>query len=281
MRIFLTGGTGLLGAALVARSLTLGHSVVATHLRQGPGDPRARWLRLDVTDADAVTRALAEAAPDAVIHTAYAFQGEAMRAVTVDGAAHVAAAARGRGARLVHLSTDVVFDGEREGRWREDDLVSPITLYGHAKADAEARVALAHAGAAIVRTSLLYTLGADDRQLRLARDLVEGRAAGALFTDEMRCPSLVDDVAAALVELAGLPYAGALHVAGDEAVSRHAFAARLLRAHGVDPAGLPAARSADQPVRRPRNCALSTERMQRVLTARVRGLGEVLGSRAT
>ena len=126
MRIFLTGGTGLLGAALVARSLTLGHSVVATHLRQGPGDPRARWLRLDVTDADAVTRALAEASPDAVIHTAYAFQGEAMRAVTVGGAEHVAAVACSAGARLVHLSTDVVFDGERATSAAPRSPVPPV-----------------------------------------------------------------------------------------------------------------------------------------------------------
>ncbi|MFO0602217.1 MAG: sugar nucleotide-binding protein [Polyangiales bacterium] len=275
MRLLITGGTGLLGSALVARALAAGHRVAATHLARPPGDPRASWSRLDVTDAAAVARAVADV--DAVVHTAYAFTGDAMRAVTADGAARVAAAARAAGARLVHLSTDVVFDGEREGPYTEDDPPSPVTPYGRAKADAETMVFEAHPGAAVVRTSLLYTLAPDDRQARLALDLAEGRAAGALFTDEIRCPSLADDVAGALVELAALPFAGVLHVAGAEALSRHAFASRLLRARGVDPARLPAARSADQPVRRPRNCALDGARARSLLAARVRGVGEVLG----
>lgn len=275
MRILVTGGTGLLGAALVARGLADGHDLVATHHAHDPGDPRARWLRLDVTDPAAVARAVARC--DAVIHTAYAFAGDALRPVTVDGAAHVARAASQARARLIHLSTDVVFDGTAAGAYREDHRPSPITPYGEAKRDAEERVLAAHPEATVVRTSLLYRPGPDDRQTRLARDLLEGRARGALFTDEIRCPAHVDELAAALLELAGRRWPGPLHLAGDEALSRHDFAARLLRAQGLDPAGLPAARSVDQPAARPRNCALDSARARGLLTARVRGVAAVLG----
>lgn len=277
MRILVTGATGLLGSSLVERALRAGHDLVAAHHARPPTAARARWVALDVTDAGAVARALAAARPDAVIHAAYAFQGEGMRAVTAGGAAHVAAAARAVGARLVHLSTDVVFDGEKLGPYTEDDPVSPLTPYAHAKVDAEALVRAAHPAAAVVRTSLLYTLAPDDRQTTAALDLLAGRARGGLFTDEVRCPSLAGDVADALLELAAAPYAGVLHLAGDEALSRHAFASRLLRARGLDPSALPAARSVDQPVRRPRNCALDSGRARALLRARVRGLSAVLG----
>jgi dTDP-4-dehydrorhamnose reductase len=276
MRLLVTGGTGLLGRALVARATARRWDVTATHLSQPAPDGAAAWRRLDARDREAVFDCVRRARPDAVIHTAYVQQGPSLRALTVDGARSVAEAAREVGARLVHLSTDVVFDGALDRPYAEDDPVSPAHDYGRAKADAERLVLDAHPDAAVVRTSLLYGLSADDRQARLALDLASGRQRGALFTDETRNPAMVDDVAASLLELTETAYRGVLHLAGRDAVSRHAFGALLVAFHGGDPAALPGARSADQPVRRPRNCALSSERARSVLRSVPRGVFEVL-----
>ena len=276
MRMFVTGGTGLLGRALVAEAPALGWAVTATHHAQVPSAEGVSWVRLDVRDRDAVRAAITAARPDAVVHTAYVQGGPDLRAITADGSAHVAAAARDAGARLVHLSTDVLFDGERDGLYAEDDAVCPVNDYGRAKADAERRVLDATDDAVSVRTSLLYTLAPDDRQAGLALDLAAGRAPGALFTDEIRCPVLARELSLALCELAQGTYRGVLHVAGPEALSRHAFGALLVRYHGGDAALLPAAKSADQPVRRPRNLALSSERARALLRAALRGPSEAL-----
>ncbi len=276
MRVLITGGTGLLGRALVARALSRGWSVTATHHAQAPLDARATWRSLDAHDRDAVFECVRSARPDAVIHTAYVQQGPSLRALTTDGARYVAEAARETDARLVHLSTDVVFDGTSDRPYTEDDPVSPAHEYGRAKADAERLVLDAQPAAAVVRTSLLYTRSPEDHQARLALDLASGRARGALFTDEVRNPALVDDLAGSLVELCGRSHAGVLHLAGRDAVSRHAFGAMLVRYHGGDPSKLPGARSADQRVARPRNCALSSERAAGVLRAVPRGVSETL-----
>ncbi len=273
MRLLITGGTGLLGDALARAALARGCDVTATYHQRPPSLAGVDWRALDVADRDAVRAVVDGARPDAVVHTAYRLSDPGLRAVTADGALHVAEAARG--ARLVHLSTDVLFDGEREGAYVEEDPVRPVTDYGRAKADAERMVLGAHPDAVSVRTSLLYSLSPDDRQARLALDLAAGRQRGALFTDEIRCPVLVDELAEALLALVACSFRGALNVAGADAVSRHEFGARLVRYHGGDASALPAALSADQPTRRPRNCALSSERARALLGWAPRGVRAV------
>jgi dTDP-4-dehydrorhamnose reductase len=276
VRLLVTGGTGLLGARLVAQGLARRWNVTATHHSQPPHDDAATWCRLDARDRDEVFACVRGCRPDAVIHTAYVQSGPSLRALTTEGSRFVAEAAREVGARLLHLSTDVVFDGTLDRPYTESDPVSPAHDYGRAKADAERLVREAHPDATLVRTSLLYNLSRDDRQAKLALDLASGNARGALFTDELRNPAHVDDVAASLLELCETPFAGPLHLAGRDVVSRHTLGALLVAYHGGDPSTLPGARSADQPVVRPRNCALSSERARAVLSRVPRGVFEVL-----
>ena len=242
---------------MAARAAAGGWRVVAAgHTRGGPP-------RLDVRDRAAVRAVVRAAQPAAVVHTAYVQHGKDASGVIVGGSTHVAAEAASAGARLVHLSTDVVFAGDAGRPYREDDPPDPVSDYGRAKAGAEAAVAAADPDAVVVRTSLIY--GGPDR-----RDSVHERAAvdpaGTFYVDELRCPVQVDDLAAALVELCRLPVAGPLHVAGADAVSRRDFAA-LVTGHAV--AGAPA------PPGRPLDCRLDTTRAGALLATRLRGVREV------
>ncbi|HMQ33253.1 MAG TPA: sugar nucleotide-binding protein [Chloroflexaceae bacterium] len=275
--VFITGGTGYLGAALVRQAAAAGHAVAASYFSQAPPAPSpARWSPLDVRDPLAVEELVEQLRPDVVIHTAFVQSGPALMAVTAEGAGHVARAAALAGARLIHISSDVIFDGEREGAYTEADPPAPISDYGRAKARAEALVAQAHPGAAIARTSLIYGFNPIDRISRFALDVAEGRSEARLFSDEYRCPIYVEDLAAALLELAGLSYSGVLNVAGAERVSRYELGGLIARAWGVDPAGLVPALSAESPVRRPRNCTLATDRARALLRAPMRGVRQVL-----
>lgn len=276
-RILITGGTGYLGGALVRQARAAGHSVAATYLSQAP--PAAQgglWAPLDIRDSLAVDELLARLRPEVVIHTAFVQSGPALMAVTAEGAGNVARAAAGARARLIHLSSDVIFDGEREGAYGEADPPAPISDYGRAKARAEALVAAAHPGAAIVRTSLIYGFAPIDKISRFTLDVAAGRTAARLFTDEYRCPVYVEDLAAGLLELAGLSYGGVLNMAGAERVSRYELGRLIAWAWGVDPDGIPAGLSGESPAPRPRNCALDSSRAGALLRTRLRGIGEVL-----
>ncbi|MEU4240423.1 sugar nucleotide-binding protein [Actinoplanes sp. NPDC026619] len=231
--MLVVGAGGYLGSRVARRATAAGHEVVGTATTAAAGH-----RVLDVRSREAVLALLADVRAEAVLNLAARMDDWA---VTADGAAHVAVGAGG--ARLVHVSSDVVHGG-RPTPYTENDLPDPKSRYGAAKAAAETAVAAIHPGAAIVRTSLI--IGSDDSQhIRLVHDLLAGKRGGFLFEDEIRCPVHVDDLAAALVELAGNDYAGVLNVAGPEAISRAELGRLVARRDGLDPASVPTGLTAD------------------------------------
>lgn len=264
MRLLVTGGAGYLGSEVCRQAVARGWDVLATQLHAPP--PHGRAVRLDVRDAAAVDRVLMRHGPGAVVHTAYVQGGPELEATVVRGSRAVAEAARRCGARLVHLSTDLVFDGEQGAPYDETAEPRPVSAYGAAKREAERLVAREHPEALLVRTSLLYGKPEPGPQELLAfRDDVE------FYVDEIRCPTRVDDLAAALLELVELDVSGPLHLAAPDAVSRYELARLLRAAHGLDPdtvRGVPSPRAG-----RPRNVALDSSRAARILSAPLRGIG--------
>ncbi|GHJ48562.1 dTDP-4-dehydrorhamnose reductase [Catellatospora sp. TT07R-123] len=267
MRLLVTGGSGYTGGRLVSLARAAGHDVTGTsHSARAEG-----LVPLDVRDRAAVDRLLDELRPDAVVHTAYV-QGDWH--VTASGAAHVAAAAARTGSRLVHVSSDAVYGG-RPQPYTEADPPSPVYPYGAAKAAAETVVALVHPGAAIVRTSLI--VGDDaSKQHQLALDFALGRRTGVLFTDQVRQPVSVDDLAAVLLELALGDFRGVLHVAGPTPLTRHELGVLIAARHGIAADLVPAGRGADLPAAGPQEVRLDLTLARTVLRTRLRPPDEVL-----
>jgi len=277
LQMLVTGGSGYLGK-WVARLARFDWDVTATYLNHPADEPDVAWRRLDVRDEAAVEKLVDRVRPAVIVHTAAANPGSGadFDAANVTGARHVARAAVSCGARLIHVSTDVIFDGEKGG-YVEEDPPTPITPYGRSKALAEEEVHASGAEAVVVRTSLIY-----DWRLPLGRHIrwiVEDMEAGKpvrLYTDELRCPMWVESLAAALVELAGTTCTGVLHVAGAQILSRYEFGVRLLRFHGFDPHPIIPTRSRGSGLRRPLDCTLDSSRARALLRTPLPGVDEVL-----
>jgi dTDP-4-dehydrorhamnose reductase len=269
--VLVVGGSGFLGLRITRQARLAGHRVIATWHASAPPAVDADWRRLDIRRRDDVTALARRARPDAVINAAYR---KSDWAVTADGGAHVALAAAVAGARLVHVSSDAVFSGAAPS-YDETSPPDPVTPYGAAKAAAETAVKGIAPDAVIARTSLIIGDG-DSVHEGLVHAMAAGTAPGFLYTDEVRCPVHVADLAAALLELAAGPHAGTCHVAGADAVSRHELGLLIAARDGLDPFALRAGpRPATGPAR-PLDVRLDGTRTQARLATRLRGARDFL-----
>jgi dTDP-4-dehydrorhamnose reductase len=187
-------------------------------------------------------------------------------ATTAEGGMHVDLAAAMVGARLVHMSSDAVFSGTT-ARYDETHVPAPTTPYGGAKA-AETAIKGITPTAVIAQTSLIISDG-DSPHERHVHALAAGAATGALFTDDVRCPVHVSDLASALLELGTSPYAGIHHVAGTDAISRYELGVLIAHRDGLDQATLPTALRAGTSLPGPIDVRLDSTNTQARLTTRL------------
>ncbi len=259
--MLVTGATGFLGRHVVQASEADSWELISLSSKL-----------LDITNRARTLETIAGWKPTAVVHLAYRKD----RRTIVDGSTNVANAAASCGARLVHLSTDVVFAG-RPDPYVESDPVDATIDYGWWKAEAERAVTTAHPTALIVRTSLLY--GTDEPghcQVDVER-IGRGGQSGTYFTDEVRCPVHVDDVAVAVSRLAARPeVTGPLHVAGPEPISRAEFARLNARRLGFDPKLIHTGSLASSPQKRP-GVVLLDSTLATSMGFALRGVTETLG----
>jgi dTDP-4-dehydrorhamnose reductase len=277
MRLYITGGSGYLGAVLVQLATLNGWNVRYSVFQHGvAADTHADIV--DLRKRGELSEALNAFKPDAVIHTAYVQQDPDLHAITVLGAIEAAAASARLRARHVHMSSDMVFAGTTD-EYDEIDVPKPIVPYGTAKAIAEAGVTQANPEASIVRTSLIYSPlhMPPSRHEQIALDAAAGRNDMAFFVDEVRCPVLVDELANALLILLGQKHRGPLHLVGAQAISRYDFAHKIVAARGGDPTRLHATSLTTMRLQRPARLILKSSYPHPAW--RLRGVDEALGTR--
>ncbi len=279
----MTGAGGLLGGRLAAL-LSGRHSVVAG-LHQRPTPDGIETVPLDLLSQESVESALDRSAALAVVHAAALADPDrcerdvpAAVALNVNASALVARLCRSRGLRLVALSTDLVFPGERPG-WSEDDRPAPLLAYGRTKLGGE-EATLAEHPAVVARIALVVGQGFGSRPTAsesVAWSLREGKRV-RLFTDQFRTPVDPESVSDALCLLLEGTATGLFHLGGGERVSRHALGLRTARRLGLDEGLIDAVRAAERQdgAPRPEDVSLDSSRAMRELGWRPRPLDDAI-----
>lgn len=260
-------------AVVLGAAGQLGREVADELRRRGANVLAADRRCADITDTQA-TAALAARFGAAAVYNCAACtdvdgcESEPETALEINGRAPARlAAALPRACRLIHVSTDYVFDGRGRRPYREDDETAPGTAYGRSKLDAEQ--AVADAGGLVVRTSWVF--GPEGRNFVSAIAARLGRGQPLrVVSDQIGCPTYAPYLARALVDLQAAGAAGIVHYCNAPATSWHGFAIAIVGALGLNAEVEPIA-TADlpRPAVRPAYSVLDVGRFERLTNRRV------------
>ena len=243
MRLLIIGASGFIGHSLIGRLQQQSDYVVSnTYNSRRPQDVDDSWYQLDVTDHQRLEEVFLQTRPDVVVLlAAIADVGTAERepqratAVNVDGAAQVARLCAQHQARLVFLSSEYVFGGNR-GNYCEDDAPDPNTHYGRNKLEAELVVARDASEWSIVRTSFVFGWPLTGRQ-NVATGIINRLKRGDTFdghTDSYRTPIYVEDLTTGIMRLVADYHPGIYHIAGEDWLNMYHFAYAVAKVFDLD-----------------------------------------------
>ena len=265
MKVLVTGAGGLLGGRL-AVLLARAHEVVGgRHVAAVPAGIAEGPL--DLLSSASIESALDGARPEAVVHCAALADADRCEAgpdlafrLNVHGAETLARLCHLRRIRLVALSTDLVFAGDRAGL-EESDPPAPLLTYGRTKLRGEEAVFGAAPGAAVTRVALVVGRGHGPRGTASETVAWALRAGGTqrLFTDQYRTPVDADSVAVAIEGLLRGTASGVFHLGGAERLSRMELGLRVAQALGLPTQGMAAVTQADLRLSAPRPADVSLD----------------------
>lgn len=286
-KVLVTGCGGFVGGHVV-REAPARVDLHAVTRRQPPFQREAlTWHTLDLRNQAAVREMFDAAAPDALIHAAAIADIDYCEAnrltawqVNVSVTQQLAQLCREHGTRMVYVSTDNVFDGEK-GLYTEDDPPSPINYYAETKAAAERAVAGLEVNYVVARTAVVIGFpsvgGGNSFLSRMAPLLQSGRRVG-VPENEIRSPIDVVTLARALWELSLASCEGVIHLAGNDVLNRFEMARRIAGGLGFDGALVYANNPETIPGRapRPRDVSLSNRKARACLRTPMQNLEDGL-----
>jgi dTDP-4-dehydrorhamnose reductase len=282
MKIFVTGGSGLMGSKLAEVALARGNQVFSGYAHNEPQCGRA--VRFDLMDERGIYDLVDRLRPDVIIHSAALTdvdrcerERELAYKMNVEGTQAIAKAAEKAGAFLVYISSDYVFDGER-GSYREDEKTNPVSYYGQSKLLGEE-----FCRGCIARTCVIYGSRPASGKVNFALWLIESLKSGKqvrVVTDQFITPTLNTNLAKMVLEAADRRLSGVYHLAGATRISRYDFARELARVFDLDSDLIIPSRMADLKwdAKRPKDSSLDTSKAARELMEKPYGLEKALGA---
>jgi dTDP-4-dehydrorhamnose reductase len=240
MKILVTGASGLLGLNLSLGMIET-HTIIGADRSKLSGTP-FELFKTDLLEPEACSRLIDDVHPDAIIHTAANANVDACesdpvgaRLLNAEFPGCVAELCAKHGVRMIHISTDAVFDGAKNEIYTENDSPNPLGVYAQTKLEGERNVTSANRDAAIARVNFFGWSISGTRSLSefFFNKLSTGQPANG-FTDVWFCPMFVGDLAETLVRMLGKDLSGLYHAVGSEALTKYDFGLKIARQFGFD-----------------------------------------------
>jgi len=274
MRLLISGASGLLGINLALEACK-DHDVIGVVHHTLIANDHFQVLRADLTQDDEIDQLIETVRPDWIINCAALADLEACetnpplaKKLNTDLPTKLATYVARGGARLLQISTDAVFDGQRGG-YREDDEPHPLSIYAQTKLDGERAVLTIAPQSLVVRVNFFGWSMSGKRSLAefFLSNLQAGRTVMG-FTDVYFCPLLVNDLAHILLQLMNKNCSGLYHVVAPQAISKYEFGVAIARQFGLDERLIQPTTIAQANLKAARapNMTLDTSKLQRELS---------------
>ena len=266
-RILVTGANGMLGQRTVEYySLKENVGLLATSVEDQSVINSVDYISCDIKSRESIKKVIYDYCPDFIIHTA-AFTNvdlsEKMREdawkINVKGVEYIAEAARAIDARIIHISTDYIFDG-KSGPYNENALPNPIGYYGRTKLASENALKISGTLFTILRTNVLYGIALNSRPdfVRWVINSLNNNERIRIVKDQINNPTFIDDLVQAINKIIEFRKTGVFNIGGKEFLSRFEFTNRIADYFNLDKKLISPilTEELNQPARRPLNSGL-------------------------
>lgn len=272
MKIFITGGSGLLGSKLAEIAVAEGAQVISGYAHNKP--EYGEGVLFDLLHPAGTSDLVDEMRPDVIVHSAALTdvdrcerEKDLAYKMNVEGTRVLAEAAEKASSFLVYISTDYVFDGLR-GMYREDEPANPVNYYGYSKLLGEQ-----FCRGCIARTCVIYGSRPASGKVNFALWLINSLRSGKevhVVTDQFITPTLNTNLARMVLEAANRRLRGVFHLAGATRISRYDYAMELARVFDLDSSLIVPSRMADLKwnAKRPIDSSLDTSKATQMLSER-------------
>lgn len=265
-KVIITGSNGLLGQKLVSL-LKAEKQYEIYALSRGEDRIKRKegytYYNVDITEKEKVTNLISSIQPDYIINTAAMTNVDACEmhqeecdAINVEAVSTLVASCEKNNIHLIHLSTDFIFDGLKEGLYTEDDEPNPLSYYGLSKLKSEDIILNAKIRYTILRTILVYGMvDCDDRSniVLWVKNSIENKKSIKAITDQFRMPTFVDDLAEACLLAIKKNALGVYNVSSNTLLSIYEIALIVAKAFNLDAKYISACKTSDLnlPAKRP------------------------------
>lgn len=249
-RIFILGISGLTGTKLQYKANEF--EVFGSYNLRNQQENGIKRIKIDVSNSEKIERILREIKPDVLINTSginnvdyCETHHEEVKKINVDAVKDISEITKDLQIKLIHLSTDSVFNGKKDSPYTEEDIPDPINYYGKTKMLSE-KIVLENPENLVIRTSVLYGWlpktyaklpSSSLKPVNFAQWLIEKllvKDSVKIITDELDSPIIAEDFAKSIIHLLKLDKSGIFHSAPPIQISRYDFSVKLAKMLDLD-----------------------------------------------
>jgi dTDP-4-dehydrorhamnose reductase len=291
LTILITGGSGFAGRNLIRRISPFAKVYSTWHTHVVEEGQSIKSVKLDITNSEEVQKVISDISPEIIIHAAAIANLKLCREnqsksyeVNVRGTYNIARAAEKAGARMIYISSDLVFDGSRS-YYKEEDIPEPICYYGKTKYEGEKIVASVNSNYCITRSALIYGYGLGLSQ-PFSQVIIEKLSHGIsveLYKDEYRSPIYIKNFCDIIFEISlNDQIHGLYNICGTQRLSRFDLGLKISELFGFDKRLIIPVLVSNSALNeiRPRDCSMKNSKLKAAIKTKIQtieeGLSEML-----